>query len=280
MTGLFVLFLLLELFNLATAACHWTWCIDDGCESGYLQVATSNEGCWFTVKEYCCKTEDCVEGEWQSWSACSRTCGGGTRSRSRSLVQPQYGGRACGDSSEAAACNTNRCPGAFPCVEQDLPVDEGSHLASHDHYDLDQCEAACQSTATCNAFAWKRSGGGCYLKSGFAVASAIWGTVAWREEYNFCYTHHADLNLAAYWDLDACGPGADDQNWDWCGFDSFECLSAVSTSLCPSGTAALVSTLGSGTWSNPVTIDGCVYPYYAQYECTGVLGSPGCSTSA
>ncbi|KAJ8315426.1 hypothetical protein KUTeg_007576 [Tegillarca granosa] len=50
---------------------------------------------------------------WTSWGSCTTTCGGGSRSRSRTCTnpQPQYGGADCqGTSFEMEACNTQNCP--------------------------------------------------------------------------------------------------------------------------------------------------------------------------
>ncbi|XP_069798458.1 hemicentin-1 [Narcine bancroftii] len=64
-----------------------------------------------------CKKRMCpVDGKWIpwiSWSACSVSCGGGTRQRSRicSDPSPQYGGRYCeGTDIQMDFCNTDSCP--------------------------------------------------------------------------------------------------------------------------------------------------------------------------
>ena len=53
---------------------------------------------------------DCAVSAFSDWGACSLACGGGTQTRSRSvLVQPQNGGLACPPLSETRACNTQAC---------------------------------------------------------------------------------------------------------------------------------------------------------------------------
>ena len=56
-----------------------------------------------------------VNCEWSSWSwgTCTRTCGGGTKSGSRTISQQAAnGGTACtGGSTTTRSCNTNSCPG-------------------------------------------------------------------------------------------------------------------------------------------------------------------------
>lgn len=53
-------------------------------------------------------------GVWGKWTTCSKTCGGGYMSRSRTCNNPapQNGGRPCqGPSSERTSCNDQKCPG-------------------------------------------------------------------------------------------------------------------------------------------------------------------------
>ncbi|XP_061765763.1 A disintegrin and metalloproteinase with thrombospondin motifs 14 isoform X3 [Nerophis ophidion] len=58
-------------------------------------------------------------GSWSSWSkfgSCSRTCGGGVRSRSRQCNDPPpaYGGRECpGSELDYQMCNTEECAGPY-----------------------------------------------------------------------------------------------------------------------------------------------------------------------
>ncbi|XP_069091831.1 adhesion G protein-coupled receptor B3 isoform X4 [Pleurodeles waltl] len=49
--------------------------------------------------------------EWSPWSLCSFTCGRGQRTRTRSCVPPQYGGRSCdGPETHHKPCNIALCP--------------------------------------------------------------------------------------------------------------------------------------------------------------------------
>ena len=54
---------------------------------------------------------DCVWGEWDD-PQCSATCGGGTRTLTRTkLIEEQLEGACDGESEETEACNTAECPG-------------------------------------------------------------------------------------------------------------------------------------------------------------------------
>jgi len=67
-------------------------------------------------EEESCNTDqcpvDCEVEDWSSWSECSATCGGGTRTRERKVVQePENGGAACQDREEEESCKTEPCEG-------------------------------------------------------------------------------------------------------------------------------------------------------------------------
>ena len=56
--------------------------------------------------------EDCVWGSWSTWLSCSKTCGGGTETRSRQKKKAeQNGGNCSGSRSESKSCNTQPCAG-------------------------------------------------------------------------------------------------------------------------------------------------------------------------
>lgn len=66
-----------------------------------------------------CNTQKCPVNRgyisWSSWSVCSRSCDGGTQTRSRNCTNPPpaNGGKNCtiiGPDSESQRCATNKCP--------------------------------------------------------------------------------------------------------------------------------------------------------------------------
>jgi len=59
-----------------------------------------------------CDLLDCLWADWQAWSACTCTCGGGQRTRDRMVKRmPSDGGRACTpeEKEQIEPCNTQRC---------------------------------------------------------------------------------------------------------------------------------------------------------------------------
>ena len=64
----------------------------------------------------CCNSNnyevDCTWTSWKSWSACTKSCGGGTRMKSRiKSVTETYGGTCKGNATEIQVCNEQKCPG-------------------------------------------------------------------------------------------------------------------------------------------------------------------------
>eukprot|EP00931_Biecheleriopsis_adriatica_P115008 TRINITY_DN90867_c0_g1_i1.p1 TRINITY_DN90867_c0_g1~~TRINITY_DN90867_c0_g1_i1.p1 ORF type:complete len:1635 (-),score=258.88 TRINITY_DN90867_c0_g1_i1:70-4905(-) len=55
--------------------------------------------------------EDCVLSDWDAWSPCSLSCGGGQKERKRTLLrEPKHRGKACeADMSITMPCNTELC---------------------------------------------------------------------------------------------------------------------------------------------------------------------------
>merc|ERR1711990_945424 len=69
---------------------------------------------------------DCELNDWtvsadtdsNGWTECTKTCGGGSQSRARTVkIQRQYGGEECGDPVEQRSCS--RTPCAVDCVVSD-----------------------------------------------------------------------------------------------------------------------------------------------------------------
>ncbi|XP_034165295.2 A disintegrin and metalloproteinase with thrombospondin motifs 14 isoform X1 [Pangasianodon hypophthalmus] len=103
------------------------------------------------------------DGGWSSWGrfgSCSRSCGGGVRSRSRQCNNPPpaYGGRECpGSEFDYRICNTEDCPGAYEdfraqqCVQRSNKYHNSiKHTwLPYEHPQEDRkCELSCRSKET------------------------------------------------------------------------------------------------------------------------------------
>jgi len=76
-----------------------------GCRAALSQAVPCQEN-------LACPKQDCEWNEWTEWSSCSCSCGGGQRTRDRSIKKsPRGGGEPCQlrDREEVAPCNTHAC---------------------------------------------------------------------------------------------------------------------------------------------------------------------------
>ncbi|KAM9716556.1 A disintegrin and metalloproteinase with thrombospondin motifs 14 isoform 1-T1 [Menidia menidia] len=103
------------------------------------------------------------DGNWGSWSkfgSCSRTCGGGIRSRSRQCTNPPpaYGGRDCpGSAFDYQMCNTEECAGPYEdfraqqCIQRSNKYHNNikhTWLPYEHPDDARKCELSCRSKET------------------------------------------------------------------------------------------------------------------------------------
>ena len=55
---------------------------------------------------------DCIWSSWSNWNFCSKSCGNGIRTRSRSKTQLEKNGGSCsGQGSDSQSCTIKDCPG-------------------------------------------------------------------------------------------------------------------------------------------------------------------------
>ncbi|XP_062331565.1 A disintegrin and metalloproteinase with thrombospondin motifs 14 isoform X2 [Osmerus eperlanus] len=103
------------------------------------------------------------DGSWSSWSkygSCSRTCGGGVRSRNRQCNNPApaYGGRECpGSTFDYQMCNTEECAGPYEdfraqqCIQRSNKYHKNikhTWLPYENPDEAHKCELSCQSKET------------------------------------------------------------------------------------------------------------------------------------
>jgi hypothetical protein len=67
----------------------------------------------------CINPVNCEVSAWTDWGACSKSCGSGEQTRTRTLTkQPANGGSACPVLSESQPCNTQSCSTSVPYISQ------------------------------------------------------------------------------------------------------------------------------------------------------------------
>ena len=58
--------------------------------------------------------ENCAWSTWSSYSQCSKTCGPGSKYRTRKKVKVEKNGGTClGSGRDSRSCNVKKCPGTF-----------------------------------------------------------------------------------------------------------------------------------------------------------------------
>uniref|UniRef100_A0AAQ5ZU41 ADAM metallopeptidase with thrombospondin type 1 motif, 14 n=1 Tax=Amphiprion ocellaris TaxID=80972 RepID=A0AAQ5ZU41_AMPOC len=121
------------------------WCFKGHCIWRSSQEPQGHDGSW---------------GSWSKFGSCSRTCGGGVRSRSRQCNNPPpaYGGRDCpGSAFDYQMCNTEECAGPYEdfraqqCVQRSNKYHKNiKHTwLPYEHPDeARKCELSCKSKET------------------------------------------------------------------------------------------------------------------------------------
>ncbi|XP_049614698.1 A disintegrin and metalloproteinase with thrombospondin motifs 14 isoform X2 [Syngnathus scovelli] len=121
------------------------WCFKGHCIWRSSQEAQGHDGNW---------------SAWSKFSSCSRTCGGGVRSRSRQCTDPPpaYGGRECpGSAFDYQMCNTEECAGPYQDFRAQQCLQRSNKYYNnmkhtwlpHEHPDESRkCELSCRSKET------------------------------------------------------------------------------------------------------------------------------------
>ena len=74
---------------------------------------------------------------WSTWTTCTATCAGGTNSRNRTCIPPQYSGADCvGEPEEISACNTQNCPSELHAAKFNLTLKAPNKNCSRRHFNV------------------------------------------------------------------------------------------------------------------------------------------------
>ncbi|XP_015201701.2 A disintegrin and metalloproteinase with thrombospondin motifs 14 isoform X1 [Lepisosteus oculatus] len=170
------------------------WCFKGHCIWRSAQQPYSHDGSW---------------GSWNKFGSCSRSCGGGVRSRSRQCNNPPpaYGGRDCpGSAFEYQICNTEECAGPYEdfraqqCIQRSNKYHKNvKHTwLPYEHPDeAHKCELICQSKETGEVVFMNQvmhDGTRCSYKDSFSVCA--------RGE---CLHVGCDKEVGSYKQEDKCG---------------------------------------------------------------------------
>ena len=78
------------------------------------------------TRNYTPKNIDCRVGDFDVFSTCTQPCGGGTKTRNRTVVvSPEGEGAACPSLEETVECNTQVCPPSVDCEVNEYPPEFG-----------------------------------------------------------------------------------------------------------------------------------------------------------
>ena len=87
-----------------------------GTKAVYRKSNYNGQNCSKTTETLTCNTQNCCSdvnySSWSNWGACSKSCGGGTQTRTRTATS-KYNGQSCSGGgivlSESQSCNTHSC---------------------------------------------------------------------------------------------------------------------------------------------------------------------------
>ena len=143
---------------------------------------------------------DCQMSAWGWWSPCTKSCGGGKRTRERKMLVPRSGnGKTCGSNSEKGNCNAQPCPidceanawGTFTHCSAACGL--GKHIRKRTFKAQKKCpngETSCYGGATCGAPTDERN---CQLKpcavdcvTGYNGKPGRWGFGGRVDQWSQC----------------------------------------------------------------------------------------------
>jgi hypothetical protein len=133
-------------------------------------VSTQGENfkCPWLSETQACNTQecpvDCTVGDWVAWSECSKSCGGGSRSRVRVVTRhPREGGAACPLLKETESCNDGEPVKDCSKIMDNASIHHAAgeavgnwkNLKKFNAVDAAACAAACEAHSTCAGWTYK-----------------------------------------------------------------------------------------------------------------------------
>jgi hypothetical protein len=113
--------------------------------------------CPFLTETVECKAAacpiDCVVSSWSAFKSCSKTCGGGVQTRTRTITgTPSNGGVACPLLSQDQSCNTKACVASHGAVDTEAMKANFAEFSATDWKNFDWKDFATKSKAEQEAF--------------------------------------------------------------------------------------------------------------------------------
>lgn len=111
---------------------------------GTIALVLTPSNAWWSRRRRSCSAVHCRVSNWNAWSSCSRTCGGGLATRTRrKTVTESCGGGCAYQLKETKTCNTICCP--VDCVYTWSPWSKclGCGISNHFRTPVIQRHSSC-----------------------------------------------------------------------------------------------------------------------------------------
>lgn len=268
----------------------WTSCSEE-CGGGIqertrtvTEPARYGGACFPLEEEKACNEDpcpvDCEVSDWSAWSECSETCGGGLKTHTRTVTQPElHGGAVCPVLDESVVCNDHICLCGNGVLDDDEACDWAAEPGDDAYQancrgdctycgdgildDAEDCDDANDiegdgCSLTCEAeLGWDCPEAGC-------SPTADDGMVVGDEE---CDDGNVD-------DGDGCYEGEVEDGWSCDEAEPSECVADELPSTCGDGVLDEGETCDDGNTNDG---DGCSADCLAEdgYRCEGA-GADSC----
>ncbi|KAH9507536.1 hypothetical protein Btru_051379 [Bulinus truncatus] len=210
-----------------TDPCGQLWCVDPANADGIVKSGSAMmDGSMCGQRKYCIKGE-CVDigadgpqpidGGWSAWptqwSECSRTCGGGIRTKVRNCdnPKPRFGGKSCeGESTKTNLCNVKSCNSSEAKFKEsqcqatkDQPVDGQLFDWTTWEQSAEQCYLMCKTKPGDRIFRRTLEGSKNFIDGTYCVGDHRMDF--FRCVRGACQAHSCDGHSDSKYTFDKCG---------------------------------------------------------------------------